>query len=226
MRIAAQIAEYAAAAAAAPRRIMVYQSGHVPAYQDYILFGSVSYFTPEQKPPAGHRHCIRGRRAKSPKAFRTIANQRTGAPEPHYCQRIGIQLSHAGRKASTVAPWLSMSRGPAALIRNVNGFENEGFTPAHGWPDNVVAPSPLAYEDKNIIPREMTRDEIKPLVDAWGEATKRAVQAGFDAIEIHGAHGYLIHEFLSPASNKRTDDYGGSFENRTRFALELVDITR
>ncbi|KAF7940414.1 uncharacterized protein EAE98_000541 [Botrytis deweyae] len=141
-------------------------------------------------------------------------------------QKIGIQLAHAGRKASTVAPWLSMSRGPAAPTKNVNGYENDGFTPAHGWPDNVMAPSAIAYKDKNIIPHEMTRDDIKSLVNAFGDATKRAIEAGFDAIEIHGAHGYLLHQFLSPASNKRTDDYGGSFENRTRVVVEIVDLTR
>ncbi|KAM0320787.1 hypothetical protein ACHAO8_000080 [Botrytis cinerea] len=141
-------------------------------------------------------------------------------------QKIGIQLAHAGRKASTVAPWLSMSRGPAAPLKNVNGFDNDGFAPAHGWPDNVKGPSPIAYKDKNIIPHEMTLDDIKSLVQAFGDATRRAIEAGFDAIEIHGAHGYLLHQFLSPASNKRTDDYGGSFENRTRVVLEIVDRTR
>ncbi|KAH8424483.1 NADH:flavin oxidoreductase/NADH oxidase [Aspergillus melleus] len=141
-------------------------------------------------------------------------------------QMIGIQLAHAGRKASTVAPWLSMARGPAAAPKTVNGYENEGFAPAGGWPDNVVAPSAVAYKDKNVIPHEMSRDEIHSLVEEWGEATKRAVQCGFDAIEIHGAHGYLIHEFLSPVTNRRTDEYGGSFENRTRLALEIVEITR
>lgn len=141
-------------------------------------------------------------------------------------QRIGVQLAHAGRKASTVPPWLSMARGPAAKLKTVNGFENEGFAPANGWPDEVVAPSAIAYKDKNIIPQELSRERIQALVDAWGSATKRAVQAGFDSVEIHGAHGYLIHEFLSPVSNKRTDEYGGSFENRVRLALEIVDITR
>ncbi|OJJ81743.1 NADH:flavin oxidoreductase/NADH oxidase [Aspergillus glaucus CBS 516.65] len=141
-------------------------------------------------------------------------------------QHIGIQLAHAGRKANTVAPWLSMARGPAAALKTVNGFENEGFTPANGWPDDVYGPSAIAYKDKNLIPHEMSRDEIRSLVQAWGDATKRAVQTGFDTIEIHGAHGYLIHEFLSPVSNKRTDEYGGSFENRTRLALEVVDAAR
>ncbi|TGO12783.1 hypothetical protein BTUL_0082g00270 [Botrytis tulipae] len=140
-------------------------------------------------------------------------------------QKIGIQLAHAGRKASTVAPWLSMSRGPAAVSKNVNGYDNDGFTPAHGWPDDVKGPSPIAYKDKNIIPHEMTRDDIKSLVEAFGDAAKRAIEAGFDA-KIHGAHGYLLHQFLSPTSNKRTDDYGGSFENRTRVVLEIVDLTR
>ncbi|KAJ5598726.1 hypothetical protein N7537_008810 [Penicillium hordei] len=141
-------------------------------------------------------------------------------------QLIGIQLAHAGRKASTVAPWLSMARGPGASLKSTNGFENEGFTPRHGWPDDVAAPSAIAYKDKNIIPREMSHSEIQSFIMSWGEAVKRAVRAGFDAIEIHGAHGYLIHEFLSPVSNKRTDEYGGSFQNRIRLALQLVDVSR
>ncbi|CAI7564952.1 unnamed protein product [Penicillium discolor] len=141
-------------------------------------------------------------------------------------QRIGIQLAHAGRKASTVAPWLSMARGPGASMKSVNGFENEGFAPRHGWPDDVSAPSAIAYKDKNLIPREISHSEIQSLVDAWGKATERAVRAGFDTIEIHGAHGYLIHEFLSPVSNQRTDDYGGCFQNRIRFALQIVDVSR
>ncbi|CAK44043.1 uncharacterized protein An01g11390 [Aspergillus niger] len=130
-------------------------------------------------------------------------------------QLIGIQLSHAGRKASTVAP--CQASGLTSALR---------LEQRHGWPDDVVAPSAIAFKDKNIIPRELSHGEIRSLVEAWGEAVKRAVRAGFDAIEIHGAHGYLIHEFLSPASNKRTDEYGGSFENRIRLALELVDISR
>lgn len=118
-------------------------------------------------------------------------------------QLIGIQLSHAGRKASTVAPWLSMNRGPGAPIKSVNGIDHDGFAPVrtlftlpsiqapgltsallveqrHGWPDNVVAPSAIAFKDKNIIPRELSYDEIQSLVVAWGEAVKRAVRAGFD----------------------------------------------
>ncbi|KAF7595948.1 hypothetical protein BBP40_004094 [Aspergillus hancockii] len=141
-------------------------------------------------------------------------------------QKIGIQIAHAGRKASTVAPWLSMARGPGAL-KSVRSFGLAVDTnTTQGWPGDVVGPSPIAYKDKNIIPRELTKIEIQTLTKAWGEATQRAVKAGFDAIEIHAGHGYLLHEFLSPASNKRTDEYGGNFDNRTRLALEIVDISR
>ncbi|KAI9810795.1 MAG: hypothetical protein M1826_003455 [Phylliscum demangeonii] len=127
-------------------------------------------------------------------------------------QKIGIQLAHAGRKASTVAPWLS---GGAVATKTVGG-----------WPDQVYAPSAVPYNDKHAVPREMTLDDIDRFKVAWVAAVKRALQAGFDAIEVHNAHGYLLHEFCSPASNRRTDGYGGSFANRTRLTLEIIDLTR
>lgn len=127
-------------------------------------------------------------------------------------QKIGIQLAHAGRKASTVAPWLSMG---AVATKKLNG-----------WPDNVYAPSAIAYNDHHCQPKEMTKDDIEKFKTAFKQAIERAVKIGFDTIEIHNAHGYLLHSFLSPASNKRTDEYGGSFENRIRLTLEVVDIAR
>lgn len=127
-------------------------------------------------------------------------------------QKIGIQLGHAGRKASTVAPWLSKG--------DIAGKE------LNGWPDNVHAPSAIAFNDSHCQPKEMTLEDIEKLKSDFKDAIKRAVDVGFDTIEIHNAHGYLLHSFLSPASNKRTDKYGGSFENRTRLTLELVDLTR
>lgn len=86
----------------------------------------------------------------------------------------------------------------------------------------IVAPSAIRFSDEYRVPRELTIDEIKELVLAFKEAARRANEAGFDSIEIHGAHGYLIHEFLSPITNKRTDEYGGSLENRTRFLKEIL----
>ncbi|KAJ9652373.1 NADH-dependent flavin oxidoreductase [Neophaeococcomyces mojaviensis] len=127
-------------------------------------------------------------------------------------QKIAIQLAHAGRKASTVAPWLSM--GDTA-VEEVNG-----------WPNDVWAPSAVAFSDTFPQPHALTKDDIEKLKAAWASAAKRAVEAGFDVIEIHNAHGYLLHEFLSPVSNQRTDQYGGSFENRTRLTLEIVDLIR
>lgn len=127
-------------------------------------------------------------------------------------QKIAIQLAHAGRKASTVAPWLSA--GDVATKDN------------GGWPDNVYAPSAIAYNDHHCKPKAMTLEDIESYKKAFKAACERAVKAGFDVIEIHNAHGYLLHEFLSPASNHRTDQYGGSFENRTRLTLEIVDIAR
>lgn len=127
-------------------------------------------------------------------------------------QKIGIQLAHAGRKASTVAPWLSFS-----------ATATEAFG---GWPDDVWAPSAIPYSETFPQPKELSRAQIKDLVKAWVDAAKRALKAGVDVIEIHNAHGYLLHEFVSPVSNKRTDEYGGSFENRIRFTLEIVDAIR
>ncbi|KAK2021948.1 NADH:flavin oxidoreductase/NADH oxidase [Colletotrichum zoysiae] len=127
-------------------------------------------------------------------------------------QKIMIQLAHAGRKASTVAPWLSAG--------SVAGKE------LNGWPDDVHAPSAIAWNDHHATPKEMSIQDIEEFKAAFADATRRALIAGFDAIEIHNAHGYLLHEFLSPVSNKRTDKYGGSWENRVRLTLEIVEQTR
>jgi NADH:flavin oxidoreductases, Old Yellow Enzyme family len=115
--------------------------------------------------------------------------------------KIGIQLAHAGRKGST--------------------WNNIQIPIEEGW--ETIAPSPIPYHPNERIPHVLTVEEIRSLVQNFKDAAKRAVEAGFDVIEIHGAHGYLIHQFLSPLSNIRTDEYGGSFENRIRFLLEIVD---
>ncbi|KAI1184594.1 hypothetical protein F5B17DRAFT_72061 [Nemania serpens] len=127
-------------------------------------------------------------------------------------QKIGIQLAHAGRKASTMAPWL--------------GFDNKAGEEVGGWPDQVVAPSAIAYNAHTAVPKALTGDEIQEIKQAFVDAAKRAVKAGFDVIEVHSAHGYLLHSFLSPISNRRTDQYGGSFENRTRLLVEIVEAVR
>ncbi|KAA1475227.1 FMN-linked oxidoreductase [Dentipellis sp. KUC8613] len=127
-------------------------------------------------------------------------------------QKIGIQLAHAGRKASTVAPW--KSRGLLAKPE------------AGGWPDDVWGPSPFAWSETFPTPKELTAAGIRRIVAAFADAARRAVRVGFDVIEIHNAHGFLLHSFLSPVSNKRTDEYGGSFENRARLTLEVVDAIR
>ncbi|KAF4549234.1 NADPH dehydrogenase afvA-like protein [Elsinoe fawcettii] len=127
-------------------------------------------------------------------------------------QYMMIQLGHAGRKASTVAPWLSSG--------DIAGPE------LNGWPDNVYGPSAIPWNEKHAMPKAMTLQDIQNFKGAFASSVRRALQAGFDAIEIHGAHGYLISEFLSPVSNHRTDKYGGSFEGRTRLAIELVEETR
>jgi 2,4-dienoyl-CoA reductase-like NADH-dependent reductase (Old Yellow Enzyme family) len=120
-----------------------------------------------------------------------------------------IQLAHAGRKASTERPW--KGGGPVG-------------PDAHGW--NAVAPSPIAFDEGHPAPAELSTDQIRDVVAQFAAAARRALAAGFEIAEVHGAHGYLINEFLSPHSNHRTDAYGGSYENRTRFALEVVDAVR
>ncbi|MET9046255.1 NADH:flavin oxidoreductase/NADH oxidase [Streptomyces sp. NPDC004362] len=123
----------------------------------------------------------------------------------------GIQLAHAGRKASTERTWVD--RG-----RPISPDEPHGWTP--------VGPSALPFGPESTTPEELTRDRIRGIVREFAEAAERARAAGFEVAEIHGAHGYLINQFLSPYSNHRTDQYGGSFEGRTRFALEVVDAVR
>jgi 2,4-dienoyl-CoA reductase-like NADH-dependent reductase (Old Yellow Enzyme family) len=122
----------------------------------------------------------------------------------------GLQLAHAGRKASTYRPW-----------------EGHGMVPesSGGW-TKVVAPSTLAFADHYPMPQALSIDDIKNIVAAFATAARRACEAGFGVIEIHAAHGYLLHEFLSPLSNQRTDAYGGSFENRTRMVRETVAAVR
>ncbi|QZQ54163.1 NADH:flavin oxidoreductase/NADH oxidase [Curtobacterium sp. TC1] len=121
----------------------------------------------------------------------------------------GVQLAHAGRKASTFRPWES----------------EHGSVPADqgGW--STVGPSAVAF-DGYAVPRELETEDIRVVALAFAQSARRAVEAGFDLVEIHAAHGYLLHQFLSPLSNHRTDQYGGSLENRARALLEVVDAVR
>jgi len=121
----------------------------------------------------------------------------------------GVQLAHAGRKASTDAPW----RGGRAVAPADGGWE-------------PVGPSALAFAEAFPTPRALARAEIEALRDAFVAATRRAHAAGFDVVELHAAHGYLLHQFLSPLSNTRDDEYGGSFDHRARFPLEVVRAVR
>ncbi len=127
----------------------------------------------------------------------------------HSDSAMAIQLAHAGRKASTSPPW----QGGKVLSQDQGGWQ-------------TVAPSALAFSPDSPAPAALSHDEIKQLIEAFAAATRRADRAGFDAIEIHGAHGYLLHQFLSPLSNRREDDYGGSLDNRVRLVLEILDAMR
>jgi 2,4-dienoyl-CoA reductase-like NADH-dependent reductase (Old Yellow Enzyme family) len=123
--------------------------------------------------------------------------------------RFGIQLAHAGRKASVDVPW----RGGKPLTRDQDSWQ-------------TVAPSAIPFDDGWHVPEALDPDGIKRVIAAFVQAAKRAERAGFDFIEIHGAHGYLIHEFLSPFSNKRDDQYGGPLENRMRLIVEVARAVR
>jgi 2,4-dienoyl-CoA reductase-like NADH-dependent reductase (Old Yellow Enzyme family) len=120
-----------------------------------------------------------------------------------------MQLAHAGRKASCAVPW----KGRKQLKPGEGGWE-------------TIAPSPLPFDPEDAAPREMGAGEFAAVVAAFASAAKRALQAGFRIVELHAAHGYLLHEFLSPLSNRRQDRYGGSLENRARLLMEVLDAVR
>src|ERR1700722_2972068 len=122
----------------------------------------------------------------------------------------GIQLAHAGRKASTARPWDGTGK----------------LTPDNGGWSDVVAPSAIAFAADYPMPVAVTTERIADIVRAFGKAAQRALDAGFQLVELHSAHGYLLHEFLSPLSNHRSDLYGGSFQNRTRIVREVVESIR
>lgn len=128
----------------------------------------------------------------------------------HSDMPIAIQLAHAGRKASTEVPW----KGGAQISP----------TAAGGW--QTVAPSPLPFASGQSAPRALDRDGLKRVRESFAAAAVRAARLGIDAVQLHGAHGYLLHQFLSPLSNRRDDEYGGSLENRMRFPLEVFAAVR
>jgi len=129
----------------------------------------------------------------------------------HSCGMVaGIQLAHAGRKASTAPPW----KGGKPV-----DVDQGGWRP-------VLAPSAIPFDRNSPVPEAMDEACIRQVKEAFVKAAKRSKEAGFDIVEIHSAHGYLLHEFLSPLSNNRTDSYGGSFNNRVRLLLEVVDAVR
>jgi 2,4-dienoyl-CoA reductase-like NADH-dependent reductase (Old Yellow Enzyme family) len=128
----------------------------------------------------------------------------------------GIQLGHTGRKGKARRPWEgdeTLSAQELAVVDDVDGW-------------GLIGPSALAFGNGYFTPRALERHEIPDAIDAWGKAAARADQAGFDVVELHAAHGYLIHSFLSPEANQRTDDYGGSEANRMRFAIEVAESVR
>jgi 2,4-dienoyl-CoA reductase-like NADH-dependent reductase (Old Yellow Enzyme family) len=134
-------------------------------------------------------------------------------------QKIGIQLGHAGRKASTVAPWLVPTQG--ATRATIFATEDVG-----GWPGAVKGPSAITWGAGHSMPSQLSLGEIKEVIESFGRAANRALEAGIDVIEIHAAHGYLLHSFLSPHSNRRTDAYGGNQTNRERMIFDIISTIR
>ena len=128
----------------------------------------------------------------------------------HSDMPIAIQLAHAGRKASTDLPWKG----------------GKQIAPDHGDGWQTVAPSSLPFAGGEVTPQALTTDALKDLCTAFADAARRAARLGIDAVQLHGAHGYLLHQFLSPLSNRRDDAYGGSLANRMRFPLEVFDAVR
>ncbi|KAJ0415083.1 hypothetical protein BJY00DRAFT_318180 [Aspergillus carlsbadensis] len=161
---------------------------------------------------------------------------------------VGIQLSHAGRKGSTVAPWLvpkeDTNGGSTQGTEQPGQGHDQGAKPrrtrgslkadsaSNGWPTEVVAPTGgeemkwAPGDDAFCTPHELSIAQIQEIVAAFARSARLAVSAGVDVVEVHGAHGYLIHQFLSPVTNRRGDCYGGSFENRTRFLREVLTAIR
>ncbi|MFT5217895.1 MAG: 2,4-dienoyl-CoA reductase-like NADH-dependent reductase (Old Yellow Enzyme family) [Planctomycetota bacterium] len=132
----------------------------------------------------------------------------------NYCRQLsdtpmGVQLAHSGRKASSSPPW----QGRKRLSADQGGWQS-------------VGPSPISHSDAIPAPNELTLADIDELIEDFVTATQRAERLGFDAIELHGAHGYLLHQFLSPLSNQRSDEYGGNLENRMRLPLQVFDAVR
>jgi anthraniloyl-CoA monooxygenase len=126
----------------------------------------------------------------------------------HSDAKIGLQIAHAGRKASTRLGWEGMDRP----------------LPEGNWP--IIGPSPIPWREENQVPRPMTRKDMDEVRDAFVRSAKMAEQCGFDVLEVHFAHGYLLSSFLTPVSNRREDEYGGSLENRARYPLEVFDAVR
>ncbi|KZP01216.1 FMN-linked oxidoreductase [Calocera viscosa TUFC12733] len=135
--------------------------------------------------------------------------------------KIGIQLAHAGRKASTYAPWIQDKRDAKGTGKNSLAGAEE-----NGWPDKVIGPSDILHDKGYAEPHPLAKEEIAEVVEAFAAATERCKKIGFDFIEVHGAHGYLIHSFCSLVSNTRTDEYGGSLENRIRMPLAVAKRVR
>ncbi|KAJ4267118.1 NADH-dependent flavin oxidoreductase [Fusarium torreyae] len=218
---------------------------------DNVAAEGAPYYTPAQDPPAGTQ-TSGSTKLFSPITIRgvTFPNRLFLAPLCQYSAKDGYatdwHLTHLGgiiqrgpglamveatavQKHGRITPqdlglWEDGQIDPLKRIVTVNAVAAEEVG---GWPYNIVGPSATAQEEGvNPVPKALTKKDIEQLKTDFVDVSKRAIKTGFDVIEIHSAHGYLLHQFLSPVSNQRTDKYGGSFENRVRLLLEIVDLVR
>ena len=166
-----------------------------------LVFTEATAVTPDGRISPGDLGIWKDEHIKNLKRITTFIESQDAIP--------GIQLAHAGRKASHKSPW----EGNTPLTVEQGSWE-------------TVAPSAIGYKATDPVPHELSSEELSTIIKQFSEAAARSLTAGFKVIEIHAAHGYLINEFLSPLSNKRTDKYGGSFENRCRFLFEIIDAIR
>jgi 2,4-dienoyl-CoA reductase-like NADH-dependent reductase (Old Yellow Enzyme family) len=166
-----------------------------------LIFTEAAAVTPEGRISPGDLGIWKDKHIEHLKRITTFIETHGSVP--------GIQIAHAGRKSSQEAPW----KGSVSI-----DIENGGW--------ETSAPSAIAYKEGEPIPKELSKAQIKELIKKFKQAATRALKAGFKVLELHAAHGYLIHEFLSPLSNQRTDEYGGSFENRIRFLKEIIIAVR
>lgn len=184
---------------------------HLAHYGKFAAGGAGLVFVESTKVHADGRSTLRDLGLWSDEFIKPLGE--IAALIKHLGAAAGIQIGHSGRKALRPLPWEAAADDRFATEPSTAGVER-------------IAPSPVRHSPRSPVPREMTLPDIKAMTEAFGAAARRADKAGFDVLEIHGGHGYLIHQFLSPQANQRTDSYGGTLSRRMRFAIEVASCVR